>query len=180
MPRMGRYLWATGHLSMLQIVDRSMKMRLSATLFASCILMFVICLTGCKRKTPEPVIVNILRDGKSEAFGITERKLLSFQSRQPMTLSGKPIIIQSILFDRAHFEDLLADEGRLSTMKPDLVVFDSVAQAQASPAVRSQPTNLRNACGADANCPTFIPRWVSGEHLDAGEQLFRALVTGSQ
>lgn len=176
MSSMGGHLWPAGHLSMLQVVNRSMKMRFGVTSFVSTGLLTFICLTGCKRKEREPMIVNILRDGKSEAFVITERKLLGFQSRQPRTLSGRPIIVQSILLDRSHFEDLLADEGRLSMLKPDLIVLDSPEQAQTRGAGRSQ--SMKNPCGAEANCPTFIPGWVSGEHLDASEQVLSALLSG--
>ena len=134
--------------------------------------------TGCHRERHDPVVVNVLRVAKSKSFEVTEHNLLQFQSHQPTTFSGRPIVVQSILMDRRRFEETLADERLLSTMKPDIVVLDSPDEANASSSIKRLAATARNACGGETICPGFIADWRSDEQMDASQQVLKALVPG--
>lgn len=62
-------------------------------------------------------------------------------------------------------------------MKPDLVVLDSPDQLSANPLIRGESRKAKNTCGNQANCPTFVPSWVSGERLEASQKVLDALST---
>ena len=102
--------------------------RISRALLVASIALGVSCTDSCKRSNQRPIIVNVLRNEKSRSFEITEPKLLQFQSQQPKTSSGRPIIVQSILMNQSQFENILVNQHGLAEMKPDLVVLDSSAQ----------------------------------------------------
>jgi hypothetical protein len=94
----------------------------------------VIGLFGCScRIQNDPIIVNVLRDEKSSAFGVTEKKLLTFQKPTPRTSSGRSIVIQSILMNPVKFEETLTNEQSFFAIKPDIVVLDSAEQANKLP-----------------------------------------------
>jgi hypothetical protein len=154
-------------------------MRTTKVLLAAYIALSLLCAVSCKRGNQHPIIVNVLRNEKSRSFEITEPKLLQFESQRPKTSSGRPIIVQSILMNQSQFENALADQHGLSEMKPDLVVLDSPNQAKASPGIQAQSVRARNICGRIANCPAFIPSWVSGDRLDAAQLVLKALSSSS-
>lgn len=153
-------------------------MRLPIFLAAVLISLLLFTMTTCKR-TQDPIIVNVLRNEKSRSFEVTERKLLRFESLQPKTDSGRPIVVQSILMNDAQFDNILADQQRLSMMKPDLIVLSSPDQAKAILAAQEASVAATNVCGTVVNCPAFIPRWVSGEKLDAARLVLSSLSSSS-
>lgn len=150
-------------------------MRRTRTLLALCIAIHIVGTTDCRRSNQSPIVVNLLRNEKSRAFGITEPKLLEFESQHPKTSSGRSIIVQSILMNEAQFERTLVDQAQLSAMKPDLVVLDSPDQIRVSSAIEAEAANATNVCGSITNCPAFVPTWVSGERLDAIHAVLKAL-----
>lgn len=149
-----------------------MKPRFVATIV---IYVATICMASCHSR--EPIVVNVLRDVKSQSFPITEHKLLKFQSTRPKSTSGRRIIIQSILLNSSRFEHTLSDDRILHTMKPDLVILDSRGQTALNPALRTYASTAHNACGTELDCPAFIPGWVVGEKLDASQQVLKALLS---
>jgi len=132
---------------------------------------------GCHRGK-EPVVVNLLRDGKSKTFSIVEHRLLGFQASRPKTTSDRRIVVQSILLDLSRFEQVLADEAALSALEPDLVILDSPDQERLS-AMADRSAKKSNACGLENNCPAFIPTWVKDDCLEAAEKTLKALASGT-
>lgn len=177
LPKQCRYLWTTSVLPMLQGVGEP-NMHAPKVMIATSLALFLIASSGCRRSSSQkPVVVNILRDQKSQAFEITESKLLEFQSTRPKTQSGRQIIVQSILMNQDQFEAALANQLGLSKMQPDLIVLDSPAQSK--PWMQVAEIEARNACYPAIDCPAFIPPWVSGEQKAATASVLRALSGGS-
>ena len=144
-----------------------------------CMSLVLAALSSCKSHKPPAVIVSVLRNGESSFSPAIERKLLAFQQTQPKTGSGKLIIVQTILPTHEEFGNIISDVSRLSNMKPELVILDSSGQAKLNSLLEHEVARSQNPCGTQANCPSFIPSWVSGEKLDAAKKVLAALMRPS-
>jgi hypothetical protein len=135
-------------------------------------------LLSCRSSQPQTVVVNVLRDGQSSFSPVIERRLLAFQNSQPKTKDGKLIIVQAILPTHGQFENIVGHASHLSNMKPDVIVLDSSQQTRLNPLLKRESVGAKNVCGEEADCPAFVPSWVSGEKLEASQQVLRALLAG--
>ena len=143
-----------------------------------CIILTIALLVGCTSRRPSAIVVNVLRDGQSSFSPLVEGRILAFQESRPKTRDGKLIVVQSILPTHDEFEHIINDP-HISKMQPDVIVLDSSEQANSNPLLKRDSET--NACGTAANCPAFVPSWVSGEKLEASQQVLKAVsgVAGS-
>jgi hypothetical protein len=130
---------------------------------------------GCQQ-TNQEVTVTVLVDVDSPAFKVVSHKLVVFGAEQHRTATHKSIAVQNMLMSTSHFKQYLVNRfGTTTGLAPDIVVLGSPEQADLSSITKREAAQARDVCGAVARCPAFIPSWVTGDKLEAAQQVFRAL-----
>ncbi|MGB0036372.1 MAG: hypothetical protein WBP79_12925 [Candidatus Acidiferrales bacterium] len=125
---------------------------------------------SCHRSADEDfVVVRVCRDAHSDFSRELDAKLYGF-SNQHHVHSGKVIIVATMEGD---YQEELAE--KIAQVKPQMIVLDSPADAKLVAGIKFNLRQAKSACGGNRNCPAFIPPWVSGEELEATNQLFSAI-----
>ena len=65
---------------------------------------------------------------------------------------------------------------KIAVVKPQLIILDSPADVMLFNGMDLDLRQARNACGTNKDCPAIIPKWVSGEELEATKKLVSAIV----
>jgi hypothetical protein len=147
--------------------------------FALAVLLASLILTlgGCKiKQRPKPVIVRVLSNLASPYGHELDHRILEFQTSNPRTLSGRPIIVQTV--EIGDYKDMLEKHvGRDTTV--DLIILDSPQDALLNPGVQAQMMHAVNICAALKACPAevpaLIPSGIEGDRLEAAQKFEDAL-----
>ena len=120
---------------------------------------------------PDVVVVRVFRDNKSDFQSNLDRRLYSFNDQRRRTETGKYILVATM----EPYDYRAELDGKVARVQPQLVVLDSVEDTRlvAGLGIRG----AKSACGAQRNCPAFIPAWVCGDELDATKQVFDFITT---
>jgi hypothetical protein len=142
--------------------------------FLTCIVMALCSVFAACHRPPDNnyLVVRIYRDSNS-AFGRDlDRKLygLNDPNHQLRVGSGKLIVVATM---EGNYQEALA--GKIATVKPQMIILDTPADAKQLHGVPFDLETAKNACGAEGNCPAFIPPWVDGEELEATNLVLSAV-----
>jgi hypothetical protein len=118
------------------------------------------------------VVVRIYRDSNS-AFGRDlDRRLYGFNNpNNPLLVSSGKLVLVATM--EGNYQEALA--GKIASVKPQMIILDSPADAKLLHGVPFDLEMAKNACGAEGNCLAYIPPWVDGEELEATNLVFLAV-----
>jgi len=142
--------------------------------FLTCIVMAICSVFAACHRPPDNdfLVVRIYRDPNSAFARDLDRKLygLNDPNNQLRLGSGKLILVATMEGD---YQEALA--RKIASVKPQMIILDSPADAKLLHGVPFDLETAKNACGAEANCLAFIPPWVDGEELEAANLVFSAV-----
>jgi hypothetical protein len=115
------------------------------------------------------VVVRVFRDANSDFSRELDRKLYGFNDQHHVR-SGKLIVVATM---EGNYQNDLTE--KLALFKPQMIILDSPADAKLVGGMQFDLQKARSACGRNRDCPAFVPRWVSGEELEATNMLFSAI-----
>ena len=134
--------------------------------------------SGCKlfKPRPKPVVVSVLCNLKSPYGNEFDHRILDFQTSNPRTSSGRPIIIRPV--EIGDYKDMLEKHiGR--DINVQMVILDAPEDAALNPNVQADMAHAVNICAAlkacPANVPALIPSGTSGDELEAAQKFQDAL-----
>jgi hypothetical protein len=135
-------------------------------------------LDGCKyfRPKPKPISVNVLCNLKSPYGNALDHRILDFQTSNPRTASGRPIVIRPV--EIGDYKDMLERHiGR--DIAVQVVILDAPEDASLNPGILADMAHSVNICAALKACPAVvpvvIPSSVEGEELEAARLFQQAL-----
>ncbi len=136
-------------------------------------------LDGCKAR-PKPVIVSVLTNLASPYGHELDHRIIEFQTSNPRTRSGRPIIIRPV--EIGDYKDMLARHiGNDITVQ--MVILDAPEDAELNPHIQAQMAHATNICAALRACPAdvplLIPSETEGEELEGAQIFARALEKGA-
>ena len=138
----------------------------------------ILILDGCKyfRPKPKPVSVNVLCNLKSPYGNELDHRILDFQTSNPRTSSGRPIVIRPV--EIGDYKDMLEKHiGRDIVVQ--MVILDAPEDAALNPGIQADMAHAVDICAALKACPAVvpvvIPSGVEGEDLEAAQKFQEAL-----
>ena len=157
------------HDSMAQRYRFALAILLTPALFA---------LGGCKyfKAKPQPITVNVLCNLKSPYGNELDHRILDFQTSNPRTSSGRPIVIRPV--EIGDYKDMLEKHiGR--DINVQMVILDAPEDAALNPGIQADMAHAVNICAALKACPAVvpvvIPSGVEGDELEAAQKFQQAL-----
>jgi hypothetical protein len=144
------------------------------------VLLFIV-LTGCKpRKKSSPVYVRVLSNLASPYGHELDHRLLDFQTSNPRTASGRPIVVQIV--EIGDYKDMLEKHiGRDTTV--ELIILDAPQDAAMNSGVQADMAHAVDICAAVKACPqnvpALIPSGTDGERLEAAQKFQDFLLKSS-
>jgi hypothetical protein len=140
-------------------------------------------LDGCKyfRPKPRPISVSVLCNLKSPYGNALDHRILDFQTSNPRTASGRPIVIRPV--EIGDYKDMLEKHiGR--DINIQVVILDAPEDAALNPGIQADMAHSVNICAALNACPAVvpvvIPSSVEGEELEAAQMFQQALQKAGQ
>jgi hypothetical protein len=135
-------------------------------------------LGGCKyfRPKPQSISVNVLCNLKSPYGNALDHRILDFQTSNPRTASGRPIVIRPV--EIGDYKDMLEKHiGR--DINVQVVILDAPEDAALNPGIQADMAHAVNICAALKACPAVvpvvIPSSVEGEELEAAQKFQQSL-----
>jgi hypothetical protein len=133
------------------------------------VLAFSSILESCRRPTDNGfVVVRVCRDAHSDFSRELDRRLYGLNNRR--VSSGKLIVVATMEGD---YQEELAK--KIALVRPQVIIFDSPGDVKQVGGVHVDLQDAKSACGANRDCPAFIPPWVSGEEQEATQIVFSAI-----
>ena len=134
--------------------------------------------SGCKLFKPRPkaVVVSVLCNLKSPYGNELDHRILDFQTSNPRTSSGRPIIVRPV--EIGDYKDML--ERHIGhDINVQMVILDSPDDAALNQSIQADMGRAVNVCAAlkacPANVPSLIPSSVGGDELEAAQKFQEAL-----
>jgi hypothetical protein len=134
--------------------------------------LLIVVFAGCKpRPKSKAVYVRVLSNLASPYGHELDHRILDFQTSNPRTRSGRPIVVQTV--EIGDYKDMLERHiGKDTTV--DLIILDSPDDAAMSVAVQADMPRAVNICVALKVCPTnvpaLIPSGTEGEQLEGAQK----------
>jgi hypothetical protein len=135
-------------------------------------------LDGCNyfRPKPKTLTLSVLCNLKSPYGNALDHAILDFQTSNPRTSSGRPIVIRPV--EIGDYKDMLEKHiGR--DINVQMVILDAPEDAALNPGIQADMTHAVNICAALKACPAVvpvvIPSSVEGEELEAAQKFQQAL-----
>lgn len=135
--------------------------------------------SGCKlfKPRPKPISVSVLCNLKSPYGNELDHRILDFQTSNPHTSSGRPIVIRPV--EIGDYKDMLEKHiGR--DINVQMVILDAPEDAGLNPGIQGDMGHAVNICAALKACPAVvpvvIPSGVEGDELDAAQKFQEALL----
>jgi len=139
---------------------------------------FLLTLVGCKyfKERPKPISVSVLCNLKSPYGNELDHRILDFQTSNPRTASGRPIVVRPV--EIGDYKDMLERHiGR--DINVQMVILDAPEDAALNPGIQADMAHAVNICAALKACPAIvpvvIPSNVEGEELEAAQIFQQAL-----
>jgi hypothetical protein len=139
-------------------------------------------LGGCKyfKAKPKPIDVNVLCNLKSPYGNELDHRILDFQTSNPRTSSGRPIVIRPV--EIGDYKDMLEKHiGR--DINVQMVILDAPEDAALNAGIQADMVHSVDICAALKACPAVvpvvIPSSVEGEELEAAQKFQQALQKAS-
>jgi len=135
-------------------------------------------LPGCKpRKKNLPVYVRVLSNLSSPYGHQLDHRLLDFQTSNPRTASGRPIVVQIV--EIGDYKDMLQKHIGVDTTV-ELIILDAPQDAAMNSGVQADMAHAVDICAAlkacPQNVPAIIPSGTDGERLEAAQKFQDSLV----
>jgi len=133
---------------------------------------------GCKpRKKNLPVYVRVLSNLSSPYGHQLDHRLLDFQTSNPRTASGRPIVVQIV--EIGDYKDMLQKHIGVDTTV-ELIILDAPQDAAMNSGVQADMAHAVDICAAlkacPQNVPAIIPSGTEGERLQAAQKFQDFLV----
>ena len=151
------------------------------TALAILLILSLFLLNGCKMKAkPKPVIVSVLTNMASPYGHELDHRIIEFQTSNPRTNSGRPIIIRPV--EIGDYKDMLTKHvGNDITVQ--MVILDAPEDADLNPHIQADMARAVDVCAALRACPAkvpaLIPSGIQGDELDAAQKFEQALEKGA-
>ena len=135
-------------------------------------------LGGCKyfRPKPKPLTLNVLCNLKSPYGNEIDHRILDFQTSNPRTASGRPIMVRVV--EIGDYKDML-ERHVGKDINVQMVILDAPEDAALNPGIQADMAHSVDICAAVKACPAvvpvMIPSSVEGEELEAAQQFQQAL-----
>jgi len=139
-------------------------------------------LDGCKyfRAKPQPISVNVMCNLKSPYGNELDHRILDFQTSNPRTASGRPIVIRVV--EIGDYKDML-EKHIGKDINVQMVILDAPEDAALNPGIQADMAHSVNICAALKACPAVvpvvIPSGTAGEDLEAAQKFQQALQNAS-
>lgn len=152
-------------------VQRNRRSRCTAGVALALSVLGLVLLTAGCRKSSEPVVVRVLFDTSGPSSEWIRDMIRQFSLERPRAADGRPIMIATYE-TRAYTKDL----GRLSDLRPQLVILTSPSDADLTGPVRGQLGSPRYLCSGRSPDQAYIPQWVTSRDREAADIFLRYLV----
>jgi len=135
-------------------------------------------LDGCKyfKPRPKPLTLSVLCNLKSPYGNELDHRILDFQTSNPHTASGRPIVVRPV--EIGDYKDML-ERHIGKDINVQMVILDAPEDALLNPGIQADMAHSVNICAALKACPAVvpvvIPSSVEGEELEAAQQFQQAL-----
>lgn len=152
-------------------VQRNRRSKCAAGVaFALSVFGLVSLATGCREST-QPVVVRVFFDTSGPSSRWVRDMISQFSLERPRVADGRPIMIATYE-THAYGQDL----GRLSDLRPQLVILSSPSDADLTGPAREQLGSPLHVCSERISDQAYIPEWVSSRDREAADIFLRYLV----
>ena len=129
-------------------------------------------LPGCKPRTKnKAVYVRVLSNLASPYGHELDHRLLDFQTSNPRTASGRPIVVQIV--EIGDYKDMLQKHIGVDTTV-EMIILDAPQDAAMNSGVQADMAHAVDICAAlkacPQNVPAIIPSGTDGERLEAAQK----------
>jgi hypothetical protein len=134
-------------------------------------------LDGCKyfRPKPKQISVSVLCNLKSPYGNELDHRILDFQTSNPRTASGRPIVVRPV--EIGDYKDML-EKHIGKDINVQMVILDAPEDAGLNPGIQADMAHAVNICAALNACPAVvpvvIPSGIQGEELEAAQKFQQA------